>query len=91
MTAFVKGIEHLDFEMGRQLMESYLLEIDCIDRTMNVKAFTDMVESHQRGLNKVADKDMEVKSRHTQFNKSIRQPTSENDLHTALQIPNALF
>eukprot|EP00957_Ditylum_brightwellii_P008069 611865-Ditylum_brightwellii.AAC.1 len=62
MIAFVEGIKDPDFKTVKQLLENYLLEIDCGDRTMNVKEFTDMVESRQGGLNRIADQDMEVKS-----------------------------
>eukprot|EP00957_Ditylum_brightwellii_P129713 9894932-Ditylum_brightwellii.AAC.1 len=62
MTAFVEGIEDPDFETVKQLLENYLLEIDQGNRTRHVKEFTGLVESHQRGLNRMADQDMEVKS-----------------------------
>eukprot|EP00957_Ditylum_brightwellii_P030332 2297061-Ditylum_brightwellii.AAC.2 len=91
MAAFVEEIEDPDFKTVRQLLENYLLEIDHGDRTTNVKEFTNMVESHQRGHNRMADKDMEVKSRCVKFNKNVGQPKSENNLRTALQIPNDLF
>eukprot|EP00957_Ditylum_brightwellii_P082122 6244716-Ditylum_brightwellii.AAC.1 len=78
MNGLVEGIEDPDFETVKQLLENYLLEIDCSDRTMNVKEFTDMVENQQRGLNRVADQDMDVKSRQAQFNKNIGQANSDN-------------
>eukprot|EP00957_Ditylum_brightwellii_P148279 11289513-Ditylum_brightwellii.AAC.1 len=62
MTAFMEGIEDQGFKTVKQLLENYLLEIDHSDRTMNVKEFTDMVESCQRGFNRVADKDMGKKA-----------------------------
>eukprot|EP00957_Ditylum_brightwellii_P022240 1678620-Ditylum_brightwellii.AAC.1 len=34
---------------------------------------------------------MDVKSRQAQFNENIGQPKSDNDLRSALKIPNTLF
>eukprot|EP00957_Ditylum_brightwellii_P040490 3064178-Ditylum_brightwellii.AAC.1 len=91
MTAFVEEIDDLYFETDKQILENYLLEIDQNERTMSVKEFTDMVESRQRGLNRVADQDMEVKSQKLQVKGNRGQPKSDTYLRTALQIPNALF
>eukprot|EP00957_Ditylum_brightwellii_P001622 126097-Ditylum_brightwellii.AAC.1 len=59
----MEGVDDPDFEMTKQLMENYFLEIDCSDRTMNVKEFTYIIESRQKGLNRVSDQDMVIKSR----------------------------
>eukprot|EP00957_Ditylum_brightwellii_P070832 5382761-Ditylum_brightwellii.AAC.1 len=45
ITDFVEGIEDPEFKTVKQLRENYLLEIYHGDRIMNVKEFTDMVES----------------------------------------------
>eukprot|EP00957_Ditylum_brightwellii_P080435 6117888-Ditylum_brightwellii.AAC.1 len=63
MTVFVENIIDPDFETFRQLLENYLLEIDCKERTLNQKGFTDIVESQQQGLNQLTVTDMEAKSR----------------------------
>eukprot|EP00957_Ditylum_brightwellii_P091346 6954744-Ditylum_brightwellii.AAC.1 len=57
----VENIVDSDFEIVQQLLENYLLEIDCGDRTLKVKEFANMVESRQRGLNKNAKNNMELK------------------------------
>eukprot|EP00957_Ditylum_brightwellii_P200966 15319325-Ditylum_brightwellii.AAC.1 len=67
MQKFVDNIICKDLKTVHQLLENTLLEIDCGDKTMNVKEFIDMVESWQCGLNKQAESDMEVKSRRGNF------------------------
>eukprot|EP00957_Ditylum_brightwellii_P092381 7033975-Ditylum_brightwellii.AAC.1 len=79
MTAFVEGIEDPDFKTVKQLLENHLLEIDHGDRTLD------------RGLNRVAHQDMEVKSQKLKVKGNGGHPKSDPDLRTASQIPNALF
>eukprot|EP00957_Ditylum_brightwellii_P086541 6584198-Ditylum_brightwellii.AAC.1 len=56
---------------------------------MNVKEFANMVESQQRGLNKQAESDMEVKSRRANF--KYDSPKGSMDNQSILQIPNVLL